>query len=101
MTITLNEPSADQQKINTYNRGMRSADKIPLETDQLYALCLLKLNNTVVPADYPTLKSAIEAVTGVQNISLIVDHHTTATVPSGMQLDAVVEINLRLDPTGI
>jgi hypothetical protein len=97
MTVTLEEPTADQTIVNTYNKGMaRSAQEV-LEADTRYALCLLKLHSSVTPGDYATLKAAIEGVTGVQNISLVVDHVTRASVPAGKELKAVVEINLRLD----
>lgn len=98
MAKTLTEPSTDDQIIDTYNRGMRTAERIVLDTDQLYAVCLLRLNNAVTPANYPALKTAIEAVTGVQNISLIIDHRTRATIPANTQLMAIVEANLRLEP---
>lgn len=99
MAITLTEPTADQTVINTYNRGMVATDKLDLAVDQLYALCLIKLNNTVVPGDYPALKAAIEAIAGVQEISLVIDHRTRATVPTDTKIVAVLEINLRLEPT--
>ena len=99
MTTTLTEPTADQTVVNTYNRGMVAVDKKDLDTDQLYALCLLKLNNSVVPGDYPALKAAIEAITGVQEIQLVIDHHTRATVPADTKIVAIMEINLRIEST--
>ena len=98
MTDTLQEPTADQQLERLYNTGMVSSKSLQLDNDQLYALCLIKLNNAVVPADYPDLKAAIEAITGVQEINLVIDHHTRATVPTDKHLEAVVEINLRIEP---
>ena len=98
MTDTLAEPTTDEQIIKMYNSGMVRAKTLDLATDQLYALCLIKLNNSVVPGDYPALKAAIEAITGVQEISLVIDHHTRATLPADRELKAVVEINLRLQP---
>ena len=99
MATTLAEPSSDSQLIDMYNRGMRTASKVVLNTDQLYAVCLLRLNNAVQPSDYAALKTAIEAVTGVQEIQLLIDHHTRATVPTDTQLIAVTEIHLRLEST--
>jgi len=49
MAKTLAEPTSDQQLVDVYNRGMRTAERITLDTDQLYAICLLKLNNALVP----------------------------------------------------
>jgi hypothetical protein len=99
MAKTLTEPTANQIVLDTYNRGMVAVDKLDLSVDQLYALCLIKLNNAVVPADYPALKAAIEAITGIQQISLVIDHHTRTTVPTDTKLVAVLEINLRLEST--
>ena len=97
MVTTLSEPTADQITKNIYNRGMAIASKLNLNTDQLYALCLIKLNNSVVPGDYPALKTAIEVITGVQEITLVIDHHTRTSVPANTQLSAYLEMNLRID----
>ena len=99
MTTTLLEPSSDQIVINAYNRGMKAVGTQDLAVDQLYALCLIKLNNTVVPGDYPALKAAIEAISGVQEITLVIDHHTRATIPTDTKIVSVMEINLRLEST--
>lgn len=100
MARTLSEPTADEQLLDIYNRGMRISDRIVLETDQKYALCLIKLAAAVTPGDYPALKAAIEAVTGVQEINLVVDHQTRATLPTDTQLVAFLELNLRIEDTG-
>ena len=101
---TLQEPSADQQQINRYNKGMHSADILDLVPGDKYALCLLNLNGAVVPGDYATLKTNIEGVTGVQKITLVVDNQnaggtvtTAGSVPAGKKLVAVVELNLRIE----
>jgi len=98
MTKTLLEPTADQQIERIYNTGMAVSEQKVLEADTKYALCLLKLHSSVTPDQYPALKAAIEAVSGVQEISLVIDHQTRATVPDGKQLKVVMEFNLRLDP---
>ena len=104
MVATLIEPTADAKQVAMYNRGMHAADKIDLVPGAKYALCLLKLHSAAVPSDYGTLKTAIEAISGVQNISLVVDNQdasgnvqTAATVPDGKKLVAVVEINMRIE----
>ncbi len=97
MARTLSEPTADEQLLDIYNRGMRIADRIVLETDQKYALCLLKLASAVQSTDYPALKAAIEAITGIQEISLVVDHQTRSTLPTDTQLVAILELNLRIE----
>jgi hypothetical protein len=95
---TLSEPTADEQVERIYNRGMARAKRIEnLNLDERYALCLMRLHDTVTPGDYPTLKTSIEAVTGVQEIQLIIDTVTRATLPAGKRLDAIVEVNLRIE----
>ena len=79
--------------MKTLNTITSMAQFLDLETDTKYAICLLKLNSAVVPGDYPNLKSAIEGVTGVQEITLIIDHQTRATIPANTQLKAVGELN--------
>lgn len=98
MTRTLTEPTADQATINAYNKGMAMAAQEVLDTDTRYALCLLKLHSSVTPGDYAALKAAIEGVTGVMNISLVVDHVTRASIPADKQLVARMEIDLKLAP---
>jgi hypothetical protein len=99
MAKTLTEPTADTQLLDVYNRGMRVADRIPLEVDTKYAVTLMKLNAAVLPTDYPTLKAAIEAITGITEVSLIIDHQTRATVPADTEIVAIVEFNLRIEST--
>lgn len=98
MADTITEPTADQQLIDLYNRGMVKAKSLVLATDQLYAVCLIKLNNAVKPTDYPAIGAAINAVTGVMGIDLLMDHKTRAAIPADHELRLIVEANLRIDP---
>lgn len=98
MADTITEPTADQQLIELYNRGMVRAKSVVLATNQLYAVCLIQLNNAVQPSDYPAIGAAINAVTGVQGIQLLMDHKTRATIPADHELRLIVEANLRIDP---
>lgn len=98
MAKTLTEPNAEEQVIKTYNREMRVADRIVLELNTKYAICLLKLHPAVTPANYPAIGQAINAVPGVQGITLIIDHQTRASLPEGHELSAVIETFLRIDP---
>ena len=104
MAVTLTEPSDDQKQIDVYNRKMRAGNVLDITPGDKYALCLLKLNAGVVPSDYGTLGTNIKAVTGVQDIDLVVDNQnaggtvtTTGTVPAGKKLVAVVDIHLRIE----
>ena len=95
---TLSEPTADQQLLALYNRGMRLAGPPePLELDTSYAVCLLKLHPSVTAANYPALKTATEEVAGIQTISLLADHHTRASLPANKALAASVILDLRIN----
>ena len=99
MAITLSEPTAEQQLINLYNAEQRirvAAPQVSLEADTRYALCLLKLASAVEPSDYPSLKTAVEAITGIQEIQLVIDHQTRAVVPEGRDLAAVIVLGIRM-----
>lgn len=98
MADTITEPTADEQLIDLYNRGMVRAKAVLLDTNQLYAVCLLKLNNAVQPSDYPAIGAAINAVTGVESITLLMDHKTRAAIPADHELRMIIEANLRIDP---
>lgn len=96
---TLEEPTADQAVVDAYNKGMAASDQVVLTTSTKYAMCLLRLAGAVTPADYPTIKTSIEGVAGVQEITLLVDHETRADVPTGKQLVGVFEANVRIEDT--
>ena len=87
----------DEQKLRlAYAKRMRVHQSVELTVDQLYALCLLSLNNAVQPTDYPALKTAVETVAGVQEINLVVDHHTLASLPADTKLVASITIDLNI-----
>ncbi len=96
-TIVDRELTAEQIKQDEYDRHMSQSAVLPLELDTRYAVCLLRLHSTVDPSDYAAHKTAIEAVAGVQEITLAVDHKTDATVPSGKALTAVIDAKIRRD----
>lgn len=99
MTTTITEPTAAQQQVHLYNSGMKGHGQAVLDTGTKYAVALIKLANGVSqPSDYPALKSAIEAITGVSEISLLIDTNgTPASIPTGKQLVMVVDANIRID----
>jgi len=96
MAETIIDLTAEQALRLAYDKRMRMHKRVELTVDQLYALTLLTLNNAVQPTDYPTLGTAIEAVTGVQNINLLVDHHTLASLPADTKLVADISIDLNI-----
>ena len=96
--VTLREPTADEVMQHIYNRKMRVGTMVPIAVSQKYAIVLILLHpNVVQPADYPALKQAVEAVTGITEIKLLIDGTTPLTVPAGTELKAVVEGQLRIE----
>jgi hypothetical protein len=59
---------------------------------------LLALNPAVnQPGDYAALKAAIEAVTGVVEIELLIDGQAPSSIPTGKELRMVCDAHLRID----
>ncbi len=76
---TISELTADKLVRLMYEKGMKESNPVTLKDDTNYAVVLVELHPTVVvPDDYPTLKAGIEAVTGIPNISLLIDFKTRA-----------------------
>jgi hypothetical protein len=96
MVNTITELTDDQKLRLAYDKRMRVHQQVELTVDQLYAMALITLNNSVVPGDYPTLKTAVEAVAGVQNVNLLFDHHTLASLPADTKLVVNVSIDLNI-----
>ena len=95
---TITEPSADQQQINRYNTRMKRSNVKVLDLDRKYAVCLISLAAGVTqPDDYSTLKTAIEAVTGIVEIDLLIDGQAPSSIPAGKQLRMICEAHLRID----
>lgn len=89
-----------------YRKGLRGNENIVLEPETQYAICLVRLHDSVTPGDYPTLKTNIEAVAGVQEISLLVGRTTpaTASLPvasEGNETREVVKLRVDIDLTEI
>lgn len=96
MVDTMSELTDVQKLRLAYDKRMRFHQQVELTVDQLYALTLITLNNAVVPANYPALKAAIVSVTGIQDIDLMADHHTLASLPPDTKLMASISIDLNI-----
>ena len=89
-----------EQIVQLEFRQRRGNNRVDLEDSTKYAVVLLKLAGAVTPGDYPTLKTNIEAVTGVQEVTLLIDHETRASVLADhtQVLRVMGEVSLRHDP---
>lgn len=104
---TITEPSADQQKVDAYNRKAFAHQTVDLETGAKYALVLLKLASAVTPSDYAALGSAISGITGIQNAQLVIDNQNNAgdvtaggSVPTGYKIVAHITEHMRMEASG-
>jgi len=96
--VSITEPTADTQQVNMYNRAMRRSNVKVLSLDQKYAVCLISLAPAVnQPGDYAALRAAIEAITGIQEIELLIDGQTPSSIPVDKELRMVCEAHLRID----
>jgi hypothetical protein len=99
--ITIEEPTPDQQQQIIYNKRMRGTNIVAVDPDQKFAVTLIKLAAGVnQPGDYPALKTAIEAIAGIQEISLLIDGQTPSTIPAETELRVLVEGQIRIDDLG-
>lgn len=95
---TITEPTADEKQLQIYNTRMKRSNVKVLELDRKYAVCLISLHAAVnQPGDYTALKTAIEAVTGVQQVELLIDGQCPASIPTGKELRMICEAHLRID----
>jgi len=94
MVDTISELTDAEKQQLAYDKRMRRNVTVDLAVDQLYALTLITLNNSVEPSDYSALGTAIKGVTGVQDINLLVDHKTLAALPAGAKITARISIDL-------
>jgi hypothetical protein len=91
---TLTEPDADEQQCLVYNRKMRVSNSAELPLDKKLACVILQLNGVVVPDDYPALGAAIKAIPGIQDVYLLIDGQTPASIPEDTVLTLVAEVQL-------
>ena len=98
MAITITEPTADEQLKLVFGSRVKAFAREDLKDDTKYAVCILELHPAVTPGDYGTLKTNIEAVAGIQNIALLVDHKTRAEadMPENHTQVLHVEANVKL-----
>ena len=95
---TITEPSATDQQLDLYNTRMRRSNVETLTVGRKYAVVLIKLAAGVnQPGDYAALGAAIKAITGIQDVTLLIDGQAPASIPAGKQLDMVVDAHLRID----
>lgn len=97
MPATIYIPDADEQLQIAVNKRARASGNLLLDENQKFACVLLKLAPSVVQSDYPALKAAIGAITGIQDVGLLVDGQVSASIPIDTQLRLYVEAAMRIE----
>ena len=97
MAKTFALPSAAQQEQRAFDRGLMSAfEKVTLKPDTAYGVLVIELDDTVDrPGDYAALKEAILAIAGLNDLELVIDGKTPASVPEGRELRAEVGLTVK------
>lgn len=97
---TITDLTADELTKLAFAKRMRAnAQATDLVDGTRYAVVLVELHPTVTPGDYGTLRTNLEAVAGVQDVSLLIDHVTRAAVPANhtQVLKVRADVTLRDD----
>jgi hypothetical protein len=94
---TIRALTEDEQAVLVFNRRMRGANSVALNTGQKVAVCALKLAPAVQQSDYPALKAAVDAIAGIQEIELLVDFQAPNIVPSGREIRLNIDTQVRLE----
>jgi hypothetical protein len=100
MAETITIPDADTQLTLAINKRARKSGSQVLEADQKFACVILKFAPAVTQEDYPVLKTALEAVAGIQEVALLVDGKIPASLPVDTQarLHLAAQIQLKEIP---
>lgn len=99
---TITKPTAAERAKQAfdwiYGKKTKAFEREDLQPEATYAVCLVRLHPSVEPSDYPALKTAIEDVAGIQNISLLMDYTAAATadLPALHVEELVIEGNVKL-----
>lgn len=97
MAVTIPIPTADQAQQLAVNQSARRHSMVELPLGQKLAAVLLRLNPAVTPANYAAIGAAIDAITGIDGVSLLVDGQTPASIPEGTSLFLHMDVQLRID----
>ncbi len=99
--VTITEPSAAQQQKDLYNSSrMQKGNRQVLPTDQKFAVVVVKLAAGVnQPSDYPAIRTEMKNIPGVEEVWLMVDGKTPASIPADHTITLHVSAHPRIDPT--
>ena len=87
MAETIPTPTADEMLIDWANSKAKKTGSTTIPANQKLAVVVLELAPAVTPADYPALGAAIKAISGIQDVDLLID---------GQSGDAIVGQSIKL-----
>ena len=92
-------PAVDQQAKYNKNLGgtTNKHNTVPVEPGKKFILFGMYAADAVTPDDIPTLKAAVEAITGVQNSKALVWGQAPETIPDDTELILHVSAHLRIE----
>jgi len=96
-TQTITIPNAADQLQVACNKLAKANGSVELDESQKYACILVRFAPAVTQADYPALKTAVEAVTGIQGINLLVDGRVPTDVGENQQAVLFVSAHMRIN----
>ena len=97
MTATISIPGVDEQLQIACNKRARQSGSLLLDESQKFACVLVKLAPAVTQGDYPALKTAIEDISGIQTVDLLIDGQVPASIPDGTQLRLILDAQMRIE----
>lgn len=97
MVQTISIPDANEQLQIACNKRARGSFNTVLPENQKHACVLLRLAPAVTPANYPALKTAVEAIPGIQSVELMMDGHIPASLPEDTEIRLYVDGQWRLE----
>jgi len=86
--------AAEAQKI-AMNKRSKKHKTITVQPGQSLADVMLFLGAGVKKADYPGIAGKIKAITGIDDIKLVIDGKFPATVPDGEEYQVSVDVHFR------
>ena len=95
MADTIPLPTAEEAMRVAVNRSSKRSKTITVGDDQQVAIIKLDLHSSVTPADYASLGSQINAITGLSGANLLIDGTTRAAVAEGYEQTLTIEAHLR------
>ena len=98
MAVTIPIPTAEEAQVTAVNKSAKRHASQVVDTGQKLAMVLLKLHPDVTQADYSTLGAAINGITGITGLHLLIDGQTPASIPADTELRVVTDVHLRIEP---